>query len=46
MKNLLLNHVSEKNKTMDNKIEQKKPQSDFDRHTAKISALSSDVGKY
>ena len=39
--------VSQKIKTIDNKIKQKKAQYNFDRQTAKISALSSrDVGKY
>ena len=39
--------VSEKIKTMDNKIEQNKAQYDLDRQTAKISPLSSgNVNKY
>ena len=33
--------ISEKNKTIDNKIEQNKAQQNLDRQTAKISALSS-----
>ena len=33
--------ISEKSKTIDNKIEQSKAQHDLDRQTAKISALSS-----
>ena len=38
--------ISEKSKTIDNKIEQNKAQYDLDRHNAKISALSSDISKY
>ena len=39
--------ISEKIKTIDNKIEQNKTRCDLDRQTAKISALSSgNVGKY
>ena len=39
--------VSEKIKTIDNKIEQSKAQYDLDRQTVKISALSSgSVSKY
>ena len=39
--------VSEKIKTIDNKVEQKKAQYDLDRETAKTSALSSgNVNKY
>ena len=39
--------ISEKIKTIDNKIEQNKIQYDLDRQTAKISALSSvNVSKY
>ena len=39
--------VSEKIKTIDNKIEQNKAQYNLDRQTAKISALSSgNVSKY
>ena len=34
-------NISEKNKTIDNKIEQNKAQQNLDRQTAKISALSS-----
>ena len=33
--------ISEKNKTIDNKIEQNKAQQNLDRQTAEISALSS-----
>ena len=33
--------ISEKNKTIDNKIEQNKAQQNLDRQAAKISALSS-----
>ena len=39
--------ISEKIKTIDNKIEQNKGQNDLDRQTAKIIALSSgNVSKY
>ena len=39
--------ISEKTKTVDNKIEQNKAQYDLDRRTAKISVLSSvNVSKY
>ena len=39
--------ISEKTKTIDNKIEQNKTQYNLDRQTAKISALSSgNVNKY
>ena len=39
--------ISGKSKTIDNKIEQNKPQYHLDRQTAKISALSSRiVSKY
>ena len=37
--------VSEKIKTIDNKIQQHKAQYDLDRQTAKISALSSENNK-
>ena len=39
--------ITEKIKTVDTKIEQNKAQYDFDRQTAKMSALSSEnVSKY
>ena len=39
--------ISEKIKTIDNKIEQNKAQNDLDRQTVKISALSSGkISKY
>ena len=39
--------ISEKIKTINNKIEQNKAQNDLDRETAKISALSSgNISKY
>ena len=39
--------VTEKIKTIDNKIEQNKAQYNLDKQTAKISALSSgNIGKY
>ena len=46
-KNLLQMNISEKIKTINNKIEQNKAQYNLDRQTAKISALSSgNVSKY